>query len=100
MLRRTIAGLRKVVAEVKSPFSYIHDEVVEALSLAYVDLKEMEARIKRLEGIAGIAPPPPSVDVPADTSPEEDHPLVGDTSGKAFDVVDGQPKVIVEHDKQ
>jgi hypothetical protein len=58
MFAKLVAELKVIVAEIKSPFSYIHDKAVEALAEAHKEVEELKARIYAIELHVGLAPTP------------------------------------------
>lgn len=50
MLEKLVVEMEQIVAEVKSPFSYIHDKLVEAFGHTHRELAELKARVDALEG--------------------------------------------------
>jgi hypothetical protein len=56
MFAKLVAELKVIVAEIKSPFSYIHDKVVEALAEVHKEVEALKAKIDAIESHVGIAP--------------------------------------------
>lgn len=87
MLQTLVTDMKRIVKEITSPFSYIHDMIVEAIGHVHdelVALKErvsvLEARVKELEAHTDFVPPPSQVREP---EPESTHPVEG--SGQLSD---------------
>ena len=59
MLEKLVAELKAIVAEIKSPFSYIHDKLVESMAAVHAEVEELKARIEALENVAPVPEAPP-----------------------------------------
>lgn len=55
MFAKLVAELKVIVAEIKSPFSYIHDKVVEALAEVHKEVEALKAKIDAIESHVGIS---------------------------------------------
>lgn len=66
MLEKLVAELKTIVAEIKSPFSYIHDKLVESMAAVHAEVEALKSKIEALEVHVSIntpvAPEVPKID--------------------------------------